>query len=113
MMMMTMIMMMMMIMIMMMMMVMMTMTMMTMMLTMLELSLREETVPVQVLARGQEAVTAFLAAQNLGTLPLYNGRVCVLGQEGSVSPLLVTNSICSKLCSYEPQKRFLPYIYMF
>ena len=44
-------------------------------------SVREETVPVQVLARGQEAVQAFLAAQRQGTLPLYGGRVCVVGQE--------------------------------
>ena len=43
---------------------------------------REETVPVEVLARGQEAVTAFLAAQSLGTLPIYTGRLCVLGQQG-------------------------------
>ena len=45
-------------------------------------SVREETVPVEVLARGQQAVSAFLAAQNLGTLPLYTGRLCVLGQPG-------------------------------
>ena len=44
-------------------------------------SVREETVPVQVLARGHEAVQAFLAAQSQGTLPLYNGRLCVVGQE--------------------------------
>ena len=45
-------------------------------------SVREEAVPVEVLARGQEAVSAFLAAQNLGTLPLYTGRLCVLGHQG-------------------------------
>ena len=44
-------------------------------------SVREEAVPVQVLARGQEAVRAFLAAQRQGTLPLYSARVTVVGQE--------------------------------
>ena len=40
---------------------------------------REESVPVEVLSRGQHAVDAFLAAQESGTLPIYRGRLCVLG----------------------------------
>ena len=40
-----------------------------------------ESVPVEILARGQDAVDAFLAAQDLGTLPIYRGRLCVLGQD--------------------------------
>ena len=39
-----------------------------------------ESVPVEVLARGEEAVQAYLAARDLGTLPVYRGRLCVLGQ---------------------------------
>ena len=61
-------------------------------------SIREEAVPVQVtsglrlaagdlatsqvLARGQEAVQAFLSAQRQGTLPLYTARLSVVGQQG-------------------------------
>jgi len=40
---------------------------------------REESVPVEVLSRGQHAVDAFLQAQESGTLPIYRGRLCVLG----------------------------------
>ena len=36
----------------------------------------------QVLARGPEAVQAFLSAQRQGTLPLYTARLSVVGQQG-------------------------------
>jgi len=55
---------------------------------------KEESVPVEVLARGRDAVDAFLAAQDLGTLPIYRGRVCVLGQD-RVGKTALVNALLS------------------
>ena len=53
-----------------------------------------ESVPVEILARGQDAVDAFLAAQDLGTLPIYRGRLCVLGQDRYPRVSILYEAVC-------------------
>ena len=41
-----------------------------------------ESVPVEILSRGKEAVEAFMKARSAGTLRIYRGKLILLGQDG-------------------------------